>query len=77
MFSIRAMPSTTIAKMIGANTILISLMNTSPSGLTSHAQAGVEEAEGDAGEHADEDLDVELSEEAAHDLSPDGVLGVS
>ena len=70
MFSIRAMPSTTIAKMIGANTILISLMKMSPSGFRSPPRLGYEEAERHAGEHADQHLDVELSEEAAHDLSP-------
>ena len=42
-----------------------------------HAEAGVEEAQGDAGEDADEDLDVELSEEAAHDLSPVICVGTS
>ena len=40
MFSMRAMPSTTIAKMIGANTILISLMKMSPSGFTSTPRLG-------------------------------------
>ncbi|MCY1217668.1 hypothetical protein D9M69_427680 [compost metagenome] len=40
MFSMRAMPSTTVAKMIGANTILMSLMNTSPSGLRSLPMSG-------------------------------------
>ncbi|MNY15107.1 hypothetical protein D3C86_1483070 [compost metagenome] len=38
---------------------------------------GCEETEGRTGEHADEHLDVQLSEEAAHDLSPGGCGGTS
>ncbi|MNF01955.1 hypothetical protein D3C80_2010320 [compost metagenome] len=40
MFSILAMPSTTVAKMMGANTILISLINASPSGFMSTPTCG-------------------------------------
>ncbi len=40
MFSMRAMPSTTVAKMIGAKTILMSLMKMSPKGLKSLAMLG-------------------------------------
>jgi hypothetical protein len=35
-------------------------------------EAWIEESEGDTGEDADEDLDVELSEKSTHGLSPGG-----
>lgn len=40
MFSILAMPSTTVAKMMGAKTILISLMKASPMGFKSAPTCG-------------------------------------
>jgi hypothetical protein len=57
--------------MIGANTILISLMKTSPSGFRSVPMFGAKTPQNDAGSHADQNLNVEFSEKAAnHDVSP-------
>ena len=48
MSSMPAMPVTTVQKMIGPITILISLMNPSPSGFMSMANDGKEVSERDA-----------------------------
>ena len=57
MSPIFAMPTTTVPKMIGAIIIRISLMNASPSGFIAAPAPGIEVAEQDAGDDADNDLE--------------------
>ena len=60
MSPIFAMPTTTVAKMIGAIIIRISLMNPSPSGLSAAPVARPEVADRDAQHDAHQHLEVQV-----------------